>query len=109
MSLSKCAILIPLSNLSPGNNQSAELYSSLQEKYIIKFMRLHCVKRNHVSYPSGNITKEGRAIVAYDRERTDAKEILIASFTEEDIKNGVLSKGSYLKKIVSIGGKKGYI
>jgi len=66
-------------------------------------------ERNHVSYPSGNITKEGRAIVAYDRERTDAREILIASFTEEDIKNGALSKGSYLKKIVSIGGKKGYI
>ena len=33
----------------------------------------------------------------------------IGCFTEEDIKNGALSKGSYLKKIVSIGGKKGYI
>ena len=109
MSLSKCAILITLSNLFHGNNQSTELYSSLQEKYIVKFMRLHCVIRNHVSYPSGNITKEGRAIVAYDRERTGAKEILIASFTEDDIKNGSLSKGSYLKKIVSVGGMEGYI
>lgn len=66
-------------------------------------------ERKHVSYPSGNITKDGRVIVAYDRERTSEREILIASFTEDDIKNGAFGKGSYSKKIVSIGGEKGYI
>lgn len=66
-------------------------------------------ERDFVSYPSGNITEDGRVILAYDRERTDAKEILIASFTEEDIKNGRFCDGSYSKKIAAIGGKKGYI
>ena len=62
-------------------------------------------ERNDVSYPSGNITQDGRVILAYDRERTGAREILLASFTEEDVRNGYLGKDSYTKKIVSIGGK----
>lgn len=66
-------------------------------------------ERDHVSYPSGNITKDGRVILAYDRERTEAKEILLASFTEEDIRNGSFGENSYTKKLVSKGGKKGGI
>lgn len=50
MSPSKFATLTLVSNLSHGKNQSAELYSSLQEKCIIKFVRPHCVRSNHVSY-----------------------------------------------------------
>lgn len=66
-------------------------------------------ERDNVSYPSGNITKDGRIILAYDRERTDAKEILLASFTEDDVRNGYFGEKSYNKKIVSVGGKKGYV
>lgn len=61
--------------------------------------------RNDVSYPSGNIGKDGRVTLAYDQERTGAREILLASFTEEDIRNGSFGKDSYTKRIVSAGGK----
>ena len=63
--------------------------------------------RSSVSYPSGNVTKDGRIILAYDRERTGAREILLASFTEQDVRNGYFGENSYTQKIVSIGGKKG--
>ncbi len=62
-------------------------------------------ERDRISYPSGNITRDGRVILAYDRERTGAKEILLASFTEEDIRRGSFGDGSYTKRIVSTGGK----
>lgn len=65
--------------------------------------------RDHVSYPSGNITSDGRAVIAYDRERTGAREILLASFTEEDIRSGTLGPDSFTQRIVSIGGEKGYV
>ena len=60
--------------------------------------------RSSVSYPSGNIRKDGRVIVAYDRERTGAREILLASFTEEDMRLGHLGADSYTQKLVSKGG-----
>ncbi|MBQ8248290.1 MAG: exo-alpha-sialidase [Clostridia bacterium] len=63
-------------------------------------------ERNQVSYPSGNVTEDGRVILAYDRERLGAKEIMLASFTEEDIRRGSFGEGSYTKKLVSAGGKK---
>ena len=66
--------------------------------------RLLLDERMEISYPSGNITKDGRAIIAYDRERTGAREILLASFTEEDVRNGVFGDGSFTKKIVAKGG-----
>lgn len=57
-------------------------------------------ERKSVSYPSGNVTPDGRVILAYDRERTKAREILLASFTEDDIRNGSFGEGSYSKKLV---------
>ena len=66
-------------------------------------------ERSDVSYPSGNITADGRVIVAYDRERTGAREILLASFTEDDIRNGSFGIGSYTKQIVAVGGREGYV
>lgn len=66
-------------------------------------------ERKSVSYPSGNVDKNGRITLAYDRRRTEEKEILLASFTEEDIKNGTLGENSFIQKIVAIGGKKGYL
>ena len=64
-------------------------------------------ERDQVSYPSGNVGEDGRVTLAYDRERTGAREILLASFTEEDVRRGSLGDGSFTKKIVSVGGKKG--
>ena len=61
-------------------------------------------ERAHVSYPSGNVTEDGHIILAYDRERCDAREVLLAYFTEEDVRRGSLGQGSYTKKIVSKGG-----
>ena len=61
-------------------------------------------ERNSVSYPSGNISPDGRVTLAYDRERTDAREILLASFTEEDMRNGSFGKNSFTKKLVCKGG-----
>ena len=62
--------------------------------------------RDQVSYPSGNVTKEGRAVIAYDRERVGAREILLASFTEEDLRRGEFGEGSFTAKVVSKGGEK---
>ncbi len=61
-------------------------------------------ERNDVSYPSGNISPDGRVTLAYDRERIDAREILLASFTEEDMRNGSFGKNSFTKKLVCKGG-----
>ncbi|MBQ8759419.1 MAG: exo-alpha-sialidase [Clostridia bacterium] len=61
-------------------------------------------ERNSVSYPSGNITPDGKCVLCYDRERTGAKEILLASFTEEDMRNGSFGKNSFTKKLVCKGG-----
>ena len=69
--------------------------------------RLLVDERKDVSYPSGNVTKDGRVVLAYDRERTGAREILLASFTEEDVRNGCFGKNSFTKKIVSVGGREG--
>ena len=64
-------------------------------------------ERSDVSYPSGNVLPNGRVILAYDRERYHAKEIMLASFTEKDLRGGTFGEGSYTKKIVSVGGKTG--
>lgn len=66
-------------------------------------------ERDQVSYPSGNVAEDGRVTLAYDRERTGAREILLASFTEEDIRNGTLGADSFTKKTVVVGGQKGGI
>ncbi|MDR2115427.1 MAG: glycoside hydrolase [Planctomycetaceae bacterium] len=42
-------------------------------------------ERNGVSYPDGDQTKDGTIFVIYDFDRTGAKEILMARFTEEDV------------------------
>ncbi len=45
-------------------------------------------ERAEVSYPDGIETAEGVSYVVYDRERTQAKEILLATFTEADVEAG---------------------
>jgi hypothetical protein len=48
-------------------------------------------ERNSVSYPDGVQASDGTIYVIYDRERTKAREILMASFTEDDIVKGAAS------------------
>ena len=63
-------------------------------------------ERRRISYPCGNITADGRVTLAYDRERQrGAREIMLASFTEADIRNGCFGEGSYTKQVITAGGK----
>ncbi len=45
-------------------------------------------ERKEVSYPDGVQAQDSSIYIIYDYSRTVAKEILMAKFTEEDIKNG---------------------
>jgi hypothetical protein len=59
-------------------------------------------ERKDVSYPDGFQAPDGAIHIIYDRERYGAKEILLASFTEEDVMAGeVVSPGSRLRRLVS--------
>ncbi len=70
-------------------------------------------ERDQVSYPDAIECDDGYIYITYDRERgcfkhsleeayADAREILTAKITEEDIINGKLvSEGSFLKRVVS--------
>jgi AraC-like DNA-binding protein len=70
-------------------------------------------ERNNVSYPDVKETADGYIYVAYDRERgcfrrtlsqacADAREILFAKITEEDIMAGqIVSEGSRLRCVAS--------
>lgn len=45
-------------------------------------------ERERVSYPDGVQGDDGRIYIIYDRDREGAKEILLALFTEEDVRQG---------------------
>lgn len=63
-------------------------------------------ERDMCSYPDVVETEDGRLFVVYDRDRYGAKEILIASFTEEDIlSKKLVSKDSYVKKVINHGAR----
>lgn len=60
--------------------------------------------RKNVSYPDGDQLSDGTVFIIHDRERTDAREILVSRFTEEDVLTGkTVSSGSKLKTVVSKG------
>jgi hypothetical protein len=66
-------------------------------------------ERNKISYPDGFQHPDGRIFVSYDRDRGGEAEILMASFTEEDVLAGKpVSNQTVFKHIISkaIGGKK---
>jgi len=44
--------------------------------------------RSGVSYPDGQQSADGTIYIVYDRSRTDAREILMATFTEDDVLAG---------------------
>ncbi|WP_372935186.1 hypothetical protein, partial [Mariniphaga sediminis] len=61
-----------------------------------------------VSYPDGQQVSNGKIYITYDYSRRGAQNILMTSFTEDDIKTG--SDNSLLKvyknrQIISKGGK----
>ncbi len=45
-------------------------------------------ERNNVAYPDGQQLPDGRIVVAYDHDRTGAREILFATFREDDVRYG---------------------
>ena len=63
-------------------------------------------ERVGVSYPDGQMDSAGRIRIIYDRDRTGDREILIATFREQDLKAGELvAEDSQLRQVVSrIGG-----
>ncbi|MBR5742998.1 MAG: exo-alpha-sialidase, partial [Clostridia bacterium] len=50
--------------------------------------------RTGISYPDGVEDEEGRIYIVYDHDRTGAREILMAEFTEEDILEGRAASGA---------------
>ena len=64
--------------------------------------RLLLDARSDVSYPDGFQAPDGTLHVIYDRERYGAKEILLASFAEEDVLAGeAVSAACRLQRLVS--------
>jgi predicted neuraminidase len=59
-------------------------------------------ERKGISYPDGQQDKYGNIYIIYDRSRTNAREILMSKFTENDIYAGrLINANSALKIIVS--------
>ncbi len=58
--------------------------------------------RRGISYPDGIQAPDGRIYVSYDRNRATDGEILMARFTEEDVRGGTLAgAGSKLRMLIS--------
>ncbi len=63
-------------------------------------------ERKGVSYPDGVDAGNGKIYVIYDRGRDTDREILMAPFTEEDIKQGKCVSGQcQLRMIVNKAGE----
>lgn len=61
--------------------------------------------RNEVSYPDAIETQDGRILAVYDHERYNAREILMATFTPDDILAGApVSPHTQLRQLVSRAG-----
>ncbi|MCK5208591.1 MAG: exo-alpha-sialidase, partial [Cyclobacteriaceae bacterium] len=59
-------------------------------------------ERNGVSYPDGQQSQDGTIHIIYDYSRTDAREILMAKFSEDDIVAGDTASASVsLRMVVS--------
>lgn len=107
-------LLINHSNFNGRNNLTAML--SEDECKTWKYSLL-LDERDNVSYPDAVEDENGYIYITYDRERgaflnslddvyLQAREILIAKITEEDIIHGkITDSGSYIKKVASKLGK----
>lgn len=62
-------------------------------------------ERNNVSYPDGDQAPDGRIFIVYDFNRKAEREILVATFTEDDIAAGKLVRSdSRLRMLVNAAG-----
>ena len=58
--------------------------------------------RPDISYPDGFEGLDGRIYVIYDRERTNAREILMAVFRPEDVLEGrIVSSDAKLRMVIN--------
>ena len=57
-------------------------------------------ERKAVSYPDGVQAPDGTIYVIYDYQRTDAKQILMATFTEQDVATGSDVSGAVRRRVV---------
>jgi len=55
-------------------------------------------ERKGVSYPDGIQANDGRIYISYDYNRTKGGYLYLARFTEEDILNGKIGHGSFLRR-----------
>ncbi len=61
-------------------------------------------ERKGVSYPDGQQTADGLIRIIYDYNRTSDRQILLATFREEDVAAGkIVSKSARLRQVVSAG------
>lgn len=74
-----------VNNDDRDSRRKMTVYLSEDDGVTWKYKRL-IDERNNLSYPDVDFC-DGRIYLAYDRERTGAKEILFLCFTEEDIMN----------------------
>lgn len=57
-------------------------------------------ERKDVTYPDGVQTNDGRIHIIYDHQRTPLGEVLMATFTEEDVRSGKLVSDKAKLKVV---------
>jgi predicted neuraminidase len=63
-------------------------------------------ERDNVSYPDGTEADDGTIHIIYDRGRTTDREILLATFKEEDVMRGTcVTTSCQLRRLVSKGGE----
>lgn len=55
-------------------------------------------ERIGVSYPDGIQTKDGSIYISYDFNRTKGGYLYLVRFTKEDILNGKIGQGSFLRR-----------
>jgi hypothetical protein len=62
--------------------------------------------RMNISYPDGVQAPDGKIYIIYDRERFTEKEILLATFGEDDIRRGAPGEEARLRVVVNKAGEK---
>jgi hypothetical protein len=97
----KSGRLLLVHNASPDRKTRSHLTASLSEDGGASWKGgLLLDDRNQVAYPDGVQAEDGRIYITYDRERTRAKEILMAVFTEDDVLRGSPSSDSRLRVVI---------
>ena len=65
-------------------------------------------ERMNVSYPDGQQTPDGTIVIAYDFDRTGAREVLFCKFREEDVMAGENRSGKVvLRQLITKSGEVG--